>query len=260
MLEQVTPLILTYNEAPNLERTLGKLTWANDIVVVDSFSDDATTRIASSLPQVRICQRVFDTHQNQWNFGLTETGIKTEWILALDADYVLTHELVEELKTLSPPAEINGYMVEFIYCLNGKKLRSGIYPAVAVLYRAEKARYEQDGHTHRVQIEGQVGQLRSKVFHDDRKPLRRWLSSQATYAELEAKKLVNADEGTLSFNDRVRKWRVAAPLAVLFYCLVVRGGVFDGLAGFYYAFQRALAELMLSLYLFEHSFSREETL
>ena len=260
MLDEITPLILTYNEAANLERTLSKLTWARDIVVVDSFSDDSTTRIASSLPQARIVQRVFDTHQNQWSFGLTETDIKTEWVLALDADYVLSDELVRELETLTPPAEVNGYSVDFIYCLNGKKLRSGIYPSVTALYRARKAKYEQDGHTQRVSVEGQVGHLQSRILHDDRKPLRRWLSSQASYAELEAKKLANADESTLSLNDRVRTWRVAAPLAVLFYCLIVRGGVFDGFAGFYYAFQRGLAELMLSLYLFEHSFSREQSL
>lgn len=260
MLDHITPLILTYNEAANLERTLSKLTWARDIVVVDSFSDDATTRIASSLPQTRIVQRVFDTHENQWSFGLNTTGIKTEWVLALDADYVLSDELVEELKSLSPPAEVNGYSVNFIYCLNGKKLRSGIYPSVTVLYRIQKANYEQDGHTQRIHVEGQVGQLKSKILHDDRKPLRRWLSSQAKYAELEARKLATADESTLSLNDRIRRWRVAAPLAVLFYCLIIRGGVFDGLAGFYYAFQRGLAELMLSLYLFEHSFSREQTL
>jgi hypothetical protein len=49
---------------------------------------------------------------------------------------------------------------------------------------------------------------------------------------------------------------VIAPGAVLFYCLFVRAGVFDGWAGFYYAFQRMLAELMLSLYLIEKRFAK----
>ena len=260
MLDHITPVIITYNEGPNLERTLSKLTWAKEIIVVDSFSDDATTKIASSLPQARICQRVFDSFEGQWSFALSQTGIKTDWVLALDADYVLTDDLIEELKALKVTEDVDGYSTDFIYCLNGKQLRSGIYPSVTVLYRANKAHYEQDGHAHRVRIDGQVKHLRSKILHDDRKSLRRWLNSQVSYAELEAKKLLTADASTLSFNDRIRKWRIAAPLAVLFYCLVVRGGIFDGLAGFYYAFQRGLAELMLSLYLFEHSFSREQTL
>jgi glycosyltransferase involved in cell wall biosynthesis len=249
MLDQITPLILTYNEAPNLERTMDQLTWASDIVVVDSFSDDATTMIASSFPQARICQRVFDTHRDQWNFGLQETGIKTPWVLALDADYVLTEEFAAELRTLRSDSAVNGYFAEFIYCLNGKRLRGGIYPAVAVLYRRSTAEYEQDGHTHRVKIEGRVGRLAAKILHDDRKPLRRWLSSQTKYAELEARKLTTLED--LSFRDRLRRMQVIAPGVVLFYCLIVRGGMFDGWPGFYYAFQRMLAELMLSLYLIE---------
>src|SRR4030095_14769518 len=152
MLDQITPLILTYNEAPNLERTMRQLKWANDIVVVDSFSDEHTPAIAASFPQTRIFQRKFDSHRNQWTFGLTETDIRTPWILALDADYVLTDELVAELQTLQPGASVHAYSAEFIYCLNGKPLRSGIYPPVEVLYRASEAMYEQDGHTHRVSV------------------------------------------------------------------------------------------------------------
>jgi hypothetical protein len=49
-----------------------------------------------------------------------------------------------------------------------------------------------------------------------------------------------------------------APAAMLFYCLIGRGGILDGWAGFYYAFQRALAEMMLSLYLIDHDLSEAE--
>jgi glycosyltransferase involved in cell wall biosynthesis len=251
MLDQITPLILTYNEAPNLERTMNQVRWASDIVVVDSFSDDETTRIASGYPQARICQRAFDSHRNQWSFGLHDTGIKTPWVLAMDADYVLTDEFIAELQALNPESGVNGFRANFIYCLNGKPLRGGIYPSVAVLYRNGSAAYVQDGHTHRVQVVGEVRELRSKILHDDRKPLRRWLSSQVSYADLEAKKLLASTPETLSRRDRVRRWQIIAPGAVLFYCLVIRGGMLDGWAGLFYAFQRALAELMLSLFLIE---------
>src|SRR5436190_63 len=77
MLNEITPLILTYNEAPNIARTLASVSWAKEIVVVDSFSSDNTLKIARSFPQVRTFQRAFDCHQNQWEFGLKETGITT---------------------------------------------------------------------------------------------------------------------------------------------------------------------------------------
>jgi glycosyltransferase involved in cell wall biosynthesis len=251
MIENITPLILTYNEAPNIGRTLEQLRWARDIVVVDSFSEDETVEIVKSFPNARVVQKTFDNHGAQWNFGLSETGISTEWVLALDADYIPTPELVEELKALRPLASTMGYRAEFTYCINGKPLRSGLYTPLTVLYRRSLAEYKQDGHTQRLMLEGNIETLRSRILHDDRKPLTRWFASQQRYMALEAKKLSASDAINLGTADRIRRLRVIAPFAVLFYCLIVRGGVLDGWPGFYYALQRMLAELLLSLYLIE---------
>jgi glycosyltransferase involved in cell wall biosynthesis len=246
MLDQITPLILTYNEAPNIARSLAALSWAKDIVVVDSFSDDNTVELAKSSPRVRVFQRAFDSHRNQWEFGLKETGISTPWVLALDADYVLSTDLVAEIGGLTPDAQIAGYRANFVYCINGKKIRSGIYPPVTVLYRRDAATYVQDGHTQRIAVEGVIEDMRAPIFHDDRKPFKRWFSSQAKYTELEAQKLRAADPAQLALADRLRRWRFVVPPVMLVYCLFVRGGILDGRAGFYYAFQRAMAEAMLS--------------
>lgn len=255
MIENITPLILTYNEAPNIGRTLEQLRWARDIVVVDSFSEDETVEIVKSFPNARVVQKTFDNHGAQWNFGLSETGISTEWVLALDADYFPTPELVEELRALRPLASTVGYRAEFTYCINGKPLRSGLLPLQTVLYRRAAAHYTQDGHTQRLILEGNIETLRSRILHDDRKPLSRWFESQQRYMALEAKKLSASDAINLGKADRIRRLRVIAPFAVLLYCLIVRGGVLDGWPGFYYAFQRMLAELLLSLYLIEADFN-----
>ena len=245
MLDQITPLILTYNEAPNIARALVGVSWARDIIVVDSFSDDETVAIAKSYPQVRVFQRAFDNHRNQWEFGLKETGITTPWVLALDADYVVSDEMVAELAQLRHEAV--AYRANFVYCINGKKLRSGIYPPVTVLYRRNAASYVQDGHTQRVAVQGTIGELRTPLMHDDRKSLRRWFRSQARYTELEAQKLLAADTAELALADRMRRWIVVVPPVMLVYCLIVRGGILDGWQGFYYAFQRTAAELMLAI-------------
>src|ERR1051325_2437051 len=109
MLDQITPLILTYNEAPNIARTLKSVSWAKDVVVIDSFSNDATVEISTSFSQVRLFQRRFDFHRNQWEFGLRETGIATPWVLALDADYVVSNELTTELAHLRLGPQTAGY-------------------------------------------------------------------------------------------------------------------------------------------------------
>jgi hypothetical protein len=207
---------------------------------------------------VRVVQRVFDCHRNQWEFGLKEAGISTPWVLALDADYVVSNDLIAELRQLRPHPDTAGYRANFVYCINGRELRSGIYPPVTVLYRREAATYIQDGHTQRVALAGRIEHLRSLMLHDDRKSLRRWFSSQARYTELEAQKLLASDTRDLGLADRMRRWRFVMPSAMLIYCLIVRGGVLDGWAGFYYAFQRALAELMLSLYLLEEQQSEPQ--
>lgn len=256
MIEQITPLILTYNEASNIRRTLERLRWAREIVIVDSFSSDETLEIISGFPQARVLQRRFDSHEEQWNFALKESGISSEWVLALDADYLLTPELLEELKWMEPRADIEGYSAGFVYCVNGRPLRGSAYPPVTVLYRRAKASYQQDGHTQRVVIGGKVEPLRARILHDDRKPLGHWLQSQSRYMRMEASKLAEADAASLGWADRLRKLRLVAPFVMLFYCLIVKRAIFDGKTGLFYALQRTVAELILSLYLMEDDLRR----
>src|SRR5215475_5453179 len=100
MLNEITPVLLTFNEAANIGRTLSCLEWAKDIVIVDTGSTDETTSIVARFPQVRLFHREFDTHGNQWRYAIEETGINTNWILRLDADYLVTETLITELSHL----------------------------------------------------------------------------------------------------------------------------------------------------------------
>jgi glycosyltransferase involved in cell wall biosynthesis len=249
MIEQITPLILTLNEAPNIARTLARLSWAQDIVVVDSGSTDATREILARHGSVRVFERLFTTHAEQWNFGLEQTGIRTDWVLALDADFVLTEEIVREISALRPAGPVGGFRASFTYCIDGKPLRGAAYPPLTVLYRRQGARYLQDGHTQRIRVEGRVDALQESILHDDRKPLADWFSAQLRYMRLEAAKLRSTAFADLSAADRLRRAIVLAPFAMFFYCYFLRGGILDGRAGLFYALQRTGAELILSLYL-----------
>ena len=251
MLSQITPLLLTFNEAPNIGRTLDRLSWASDIVLVDSLSSDDTRQIASRYPNVRVFERAFTTHAEQWNFGLQQTGIKTDWVLALDADFVLTEEFAGEISSLSPPPAVAGYRASFTYCIDGKPLRSGVYPPVTVLFRRDAAVYVQDGHTQRVRVDRMVLPLTAKILHDDRKPLSHWIASQVRYMRLEADKLATAPDSELASSDHVRKMIVLAPPLMFLRCLFIGGGIFDGWPGLFYALQRTTAELILSLSIVE---------
>jgi glycosyltransferase involved in cell wall biosynthesis len=255
VLDRITPLILTFNEAANIERTLGQLTWARDIVVVDSFSTDDTIALIGKYASARIFQREFDDHAQQWNFGLHSTNIQTDWVLALDADYIVTPELLNEVRALAPKDDIAGYRVRFKYCVKGRALRGAVYPPGVVLYRRAAASYVQDGHTQRVKLTGRILDLDGFIRHDDRKSLQQWLRSQSRYMELEAEKLSKSRLSELPIQDRVRRMIVIAPLGMFLYCLLLKGNILDGRAGLFYALQRSVAESILSLYLLQRLLS-----
>ena len=103
MIEEITPVIITYEEAPNIARTLDKLVWAKRIIIIDSGSNDETLEIACSYRQAQVIHRSFDDCASQWNFGNSQ--VDRGWILSLDADYELSDALVAELHGLDPGAD-----------------------------------------------------------------------------------------------------------------------------------------------------------
>jgi glycosyltransferase involved in cell wall biosynthesis len=273
---EITALILTYNEAPNIVRTLRQLTWAKSVLIVDSGSTDQTLKLARAThSNIKIVTRPFDSFAGQCNFGLSQ--IDTKWVLSLDADYVLTPELVREIAKLDPSPDVSGYSVEFRYCIQGRPLRSTVYPARTVLYRRNLATYRDEGHGHRVNITGKIEKLAGKIDHDDRKPFSRWLNEQKRYAKIEARHLLEikkeelkrkkeeaakseelatasssiGEQGAgsaeeLSFQDRLRLKIFFAGPAMFFYLLFVRGLILDGWPGWVYVAQRTIAEVLLS--------------
>lgn len=252
-IEDITPLILTCNEEANIRRCLDRLRWARRVVVLDSGSTDATVAIVSEFPNAELFVRPFDDHTSQWNHGLTL--VNTEWVLSLDADYMVCSSLVGEIRHYA--TDVEAYFCKFRYCVLGKPLRGSLYPPRAILFRRSRCTYEQDGHTQRLRISGRSAMLTTVVGHDDRKSLSHWIAAQDRYAILEAQKLAKADCAQLRLQDRVRLWLVVAPPLTLVYTLFIKGAMLDGLAGFYYAFQRTVAELLLSLRLLEEKLRRD---
>lgn len=255
-LDQITILILTWNEAENIARTLAALSRFPHIVVLDSGSTDETEAIASAIPNLRLVRRPFDTHAAQWNHGLTDCGIATPWVLALDADHVMNETLVDEIAALRPAEDVVGYRLSFRYCVYGRPLSGTLYPPVVALYRRDRATYVQAGHTQRLAITGTIRDLAHPALHDDRKPLTRWLQSQQAYARLEARHLMETGCGPQRPTDRVRRMLVPAPFLVLFYTLLVKGCVRDGWRGWFYALQRVLAEILIALELLDRRLRR----
>jgi glycosyltransferase involved in cell wall biosynthesis len=249
MLSEITPLILTFNEAPNLRRSLEQLEWAREVIVLDSFSTDETENIARSFPNVNVSYRRFDTFEAQWNFCIQLAN--TDWVLTLDADYVVTDALRDEIAGLRTESGTVAYFTRFKYCIAGHPLRGTVYPARAVLFRKSRCHYVADGHSQLLRIDGPTRVLDEYLLHDDRKSLARWLESQRGYAQAEARHLVEHCGQTGSVADRMRRWIWPAAPAAFLYTLFVARCVFDGWPGWYYALQRTYFEVLLSLELLD---------
>ncbi|MEO0367415.1 MAG: glycosyltransferase family 2 protein [Pseudomonadota bacterium] len=239
----VTPLILTLNEEPNIKRCLDAVSWADDIVVVDSGSTDQTLEICASFKQVRVVKRAFDTHANQWNYGLEQIGAN-RWVLALDADHIVSQDFRAELDTLDIDKH-TGFQSGFIYKEAGKTLRGSLYPPLVSLYLCNKGKYVQDGHTQRLILSGELGTIKSKNFHDDRKSWQRWRQSQMKYARLEKSKLAKTKYADLRWTERIRLVPFFSPVLVLIYTSLYQGLLLDGKAGMIYITKRVLAEWIL---------------
>ncbi|WP_422012774.1 glycosyltransferase family 2 protein [Reyranella sp.] len=251
--DSITPLLITFNEIQNIGRTLAKLDWARRIVVIDSGSTDGTLDVLAANPRAEIIHRPFDSFAEQCNFGLAQ--IRTDWVLSLDADYELSDAFVSELAELQPGARDTGYKAAFIYRIHGHPLRGTLYPPRTVLYRVAGAQYENEGHGHRIRLQGRVAALEGRIYHDDRKPLSRWLGSQLKYAAREASHLLEAPRDRLGRADRIRLMGWPAPILVLGYVLFAKGAILDGKAGWFYAFQRLLAEVLVALELLDKRLS-----
>jgi hypothetical protein len=223
--------------------------------VIDSGSTDDTIATLRGYPQIEVIQHPFVDFASQCNFGLTH--VFTPWVLSLDADYELSDELLNELGSLSLSNGPAGYQVRFVYRVYGRPLRGSLYPPRTVLYQKEGASYRNEGHGHRVVLNGEILALEGVIYHDDRKPLSRWLASQQRYAREEVDYLLDAGSGAMTRTDKIRMMGWTAPIGVFFYALFVKGCLFEGWPGWFYVMQRVVSEAMIALEIIDRRLSRD---
>src|SRR5262249_35755500 len=138
-------------------------------------------------------------------------------------------------------------MVRFVYRIFGKDLSGSLYPPRIVLYRRKRAVYENEGHGHKVRIQGKTVALNGHIFHDDRKPLSRWFASQQSYAKNETDHLLDHKATKMKAPDRMRLSTWIPVVVILPYLYFVKRCWRSGRHGWYYALQRLLAETVIAL-------------
>ena len=239
----VTPVVLTFNEERNLARTLASLRSFPRVVVVDSGSTDGTEGIARSFANVSWFVRPFDGHVRQWRWALAETGIDTPFVLALDADMSPTPELVSEVDSVTAAGDIDAGLIPVEYRIRDVRLLGSLYPPELRLLRRSAASVRESGHTQKFATDGRVVPFRSRLVHDDRKPLEAFVRAQLGYSARELGCLYG--EKSRTFAGRMRRSSSFAPLAVWVWAWLRAGGPLRGAAARRYALERLLYEAML---------------
>ncbi len=122
----ITAVVLTYNEEKNLPACLESLAGFCPVFVLDSGSTDSTLTIAEQF-QTSVFHRDFTNHSEHWAWALDNLPFESEWMIALDADYVVSEELKQKIKTeiQSVPKDINGIYVKYRYHFGGNAIRFG---------------------------------------------------------------------------------------------------------------------------------------
>lgn len=259
----LTAIILTKNEEKNISKCIKSISKiAENIVVIDSYSEDKTVQISESLG-AKVYQHKFISHSDQFNWGLDNIEISSEWILRIDADEEFTLELVNELDEKLPniQEEVNGIFLRRRRYFLGKWIKHGdVYPEkVLRIFRNGTARSEDrimDEHI--VVLSGETICLNNDLEDKDTKDLTFWINKHNWYSNKEAEEFlkkynnnkVNSIDENLFGTQRERKrWLknklyyniplFIRPIMYFIYRYILKLGFLDGIEGLIYHFLQA---------------------
>lgn len=189
---QLGALVLTYNEAENINDCLASLDWVDELVVVDSYSDDGTKELAEQFT-THVYQREFDDFASQRNFALDK--LTTEWVLVVDADERITPELQTEITDILENPQAEGYRIPRKNYFLGRWIKyCGWYPDYTLrLFKRANNRYS--GLVHEgLDLKGEVEELANPLLHYTYRDLEHYLAKINHYTTLDAAKKYQAGQ------------------------------------------------------------------
>jgi glycosyltransferase involved in cell wall biosynthesis len=252
---KLTVVVLTLNEEANISYCLSNvIDFANEIIILDSFSTDSTVSISESFG-AKVYFRKFDNYANQRNYAINELPVSNPWMLFLDADEWLTNELKHEISAMLLSTSYDGFLIKRRLYFSGKWIKyGGYYPSWNLrLFRKGLAIVNREINEH-VEVNGKVGKLKNDMVDENHKGLTFWLYKHIRYAQLEAAAFAAPNDLKTKFwgNPIERKnwirqkiWNkilppFIRPFIYFFYRYFIRFGFLDGKVGLIFHFLQAL--------------------
>ena len=226
-------IIITKNEAHNIRACLDSVAWADEIIVVDSGSQDDTVAICNEFtPQVY-------SHDDWPGFGPQKNRAlgyaSKDWVLSLDADERVTPQLRAEIAAAMANPQASGYEIPRLSSFCGRYMRhSGWHPDYVLrLFKRGAGQFSDDLVHERVIVNGVTGKLQQSLLHESFRDLEQLLDKINHYSTASARMLYNKNR-TASL-----KKAVAHALWAFLRTYILRAGFLDGREGFMLAVSAA---------------------
>jgi len=251
----VSVIIPVKNEDANLERCLPALSWADEVFIVDSQSNDRTPEVAANHGATVVQFHFNGTYPKKKNWALDNLPFRNEWILIVDADEIVVPELAEEITSRIQTDEADGFYLNSNYYFLGRRIRHCGYSECwnLRLFKHRLGRYERmpdasggragdnEAHEH-VELKGRIQRLANVLDHHAYPTIACWVEKHNRYAIWEASQyehfLKQPIPTTIGPGKRAKRFLKKIylrlpmrPLIRFLYSYVVRLGFLDGKPG-----------------------------
>lgn len=216
----LTIIIPTLNEELLLEGALHSALFADEIIVIDSFSEDRTPEIAKKYATLFL-QREFDTFSSQKNFALKYAT--SDWVLFLDADERITHSLELEIKETIASTPHNGFKINFPHFFMNRFLYHESDKVIRLVKRSSSS-FTGDVHE-KLEVSGTVGLLKNDMIHYTYRGLQNFIEKRESYAWFQAGELMKKGEKPTLLKMMYR------PAFRFFKSYILKRGFRDGIPG-----------------------------
>lgn len=202
---KVTAIIPTLNEEENIERAISSLDFADELIVIDSFSTDNTVSILKKYPEIRILQRKFDDFSSQKNYAIGKASY--DWIFLLDADEEVTYELKKELLGIISSDDVNcsGFYMYRNFFIEKERLFFSGYQRSKVIRFFNRKKSSYAGKVHeKIVSTGTILPLNAKINHYSYNSYKQYKSKLKFYAKLQALELYEIHKKTTIYHSYLK--------------------------------------------------------
>jgi len=233
---KISALFITYNEIINIDEVIQNVSFADEIIIVDSFSTDGTAERIQEYPEVKFIQRPFKDYTDQKSFAMSQAT--NDWILFMDADERLTDPLREEVvATINSASPASAYYFYRTFMFQKEVLRFSGWQSDKNfrLFRKSKVHFTVERVVHEtLVVDGKVGILKNKLIHFSYKDYHDYKGKMIKYGKMKAQ-----EELDKNYTPNLYHF-VFRPSYKFFNHYILRFGFLDGKKGIIISYLNAL--------------------